>query len=140
MLDVVRISAIVAVVGIHCLAPAATAERAPWALVVFRSMLNVAVPVFIMISGALNLAPAVLALGISLLVVLGVCGGLGIENKGWGKLVSGNYRSPLNVGASFALVAGLLAVSREWEVSDRVQGVLRRESLVCERCFSAAVS
>lgn len=57
MLDVVRISAIVAVVGIHCLAPAATAENAPWAFVVFRSMLNAAVPVFIMISGALNLAP-----------------------------------------------------------------------------------
>lgn len=276
MLDVVRISAIVAVVGIHCLAPAATAESAPWTLVVFRSMLNVAVPVFIMISGALNLAPvamrngawpflrsrfarlipativwtlvygvvingvvlgrdltperlgkealmgdqspqlyflwlimglsiitpvlgsfvahskarawaatgvslawglfvylapnafeavgqptgvisgavltywifyvghylaghvafahpvrrrlapAVLALGIALLVALGVCGGLGIENEGWGKLVSGNYRSPLNVGASFALVAGLLAVSRGWEVSDRVKGVLRR--------------
>lgn len=102
-------------------------------------MLNVAVLVFIMISDALNLAPAVLALGISLLVVLDVCGGLGIENEGWGKLVSGNYRSPLNVGASFALVAGLLAVSREWEVSDRVQGVLRRESLLCERCFSGAV-
>lgn len=45
MLDVVRISAIVAVVGIHCLAPAATAENAPWAFVVFRSMLNAAVPV-----------------------------------------------------------------------------------------------
>ena len=55
-LDAVRFTATIAVVAVHVLAPLFTPES-PSALLSLRALLATAVPAFIMISGALNLAP-----------------------------------------------------------------------------------
>lgn len=57
LLDVLRILAILGVVTVHVIADHVSAES-PVAVLLLRSLLAVAVPAFIMISGALNLDPA----------------------------------------------------------------------------------
>ncbi|MCG7427388.1 acyltransferase [Helcobacillus sp. ACRRO] len=54
-LDAMRVIAIIAVLGIHAIAPAYTAESVGWPTALLRSALGPAVPVFVMMSGALNL-------------------------------------------------------------------------------------
>ncbi|MCT1557961.1 acyltransferase [Helcobacillus massiliensis] len=54
-LDAMRVIAIIAVLGIHAIAPAYTADTVDWPTALLRSALGPAVPVFVMMSGALNL-------------------------------------------------------------------------------------
>lgn len=62
VLDVIRILAVLGVVSVHVLADHVD-PGAPAVLHVLRSLLSTAVPAFLMISGALNLAPAALRHG-----------------------------------------------------------------------------
>lgn len=64
VLDAIRITATVAVVAVHVLAPSMS-QDSPTPLLALRSVLATAVPVFIMISGALNLSPQALRGGSS---------------------------------------------------------------------------
>src|SRR5690625_2981833 len=56
LLDVIRVVAVIGVVGVHVIADHVDADG-PVAMLVLRSLLATAVPAFVMISGALNLAP-----------------------------------------------------------------------------------
>lgn len=56
VLDALRIAATVGVVAVHVLAPSMTQDSSPIQLAI-RSLLATAVPIFVMISGALNLSP-----------------------------------------------------------------------------------
>lgn len=62
VLDVIRILAVLGVVCVHVLADH-LGPQTPAALHALRSLLSVAVPAFLMISGALNLAPSALRHG-----------------------------------------------------------------------------
>lgn len=62
LLDLLRILAVLGVVCVHVIADH-TSPASPVALHVLRSVLSVAVPAFLMISGALNLSPAALRHG-----------------------------------------------------------------------------
>lgn len=62
VLDTIRITATVAVVAVHVLAPSVS-QDSPTPLLALRSLLATAVPAFIMISGALNLSPRALRHG-----------------------------------------------------------------------------
>ena len=57
ILDVIRIAAIIAVVAVHVIADHVSSDS-PLAVLLLRALLAVAVPAFVMISGALNLDPA----------------------------------------------------------------------------------
>lgn len=62
VLDVLRITATVGVVAVHVLAPSMTQDSSPIRLAI-RSLLATAVPIFLMISGTLNLSPGSLREG-----------------------------------------------------------------------------
>lgn len=62
LLDVIRIVAVIGVVIVHVIAEHVDSEG-PLAMLVLRSLLATAVPAFVMISGALNLAPAAMRHG-----------------------------------------------------------------------------
>ena len=62
LLDVIRVVAVIGVVGVHVIADHVDADG-PVAMLVLRSLLATAVPAFVMISGALNLAPTAMRHG-----------------------------------------------------------------------------
>lgn len=62
LLDVIRVVAVIGVVVVHVIADHVGPE-APAGMLVLRSVLATAVPAFVMISGALNLAPAAMRHG-----------------------------------------------------------------------------
>lgn len=62
LLDVIRIVAVIGVVVVHVIADHVHPD-APAGMLVLRSLLATAVPAFVMISGALNLAPAAMRHG-----------------------------------------------------------------------------
>ena len=62
ILDVIRVVAIIAVVAVHVIADHVSPDS-PAAVLLLRSLLAVAVPAFVMMSGALNLDPAAMRHG-----------------------------------------------------------------------------
>lgn len=62
LLDVIRVVAVIGVVVVHVIADHVDPD-APVAMLVLRSLLATAVPAFVMISGALNLAPTAMRHG-----------------------------------------------------------------------------
>lgn len=62
LLDVIRVVAVIGVVMVHVIAEHVDPD-APLAMLVLRALLATAVPAFVMISGALNLAPAAMRHG-----------------------------------------------------------------------------
>ena len=74
VLDLIRILAVLGVVCVHVLADHLE-PSSPIVLHMLRSLLSTAVPTFLMISGALNLAPAALRHGSGPVASAGDCAG-----------------------------------------------------------------